>query len=103
MPFKFSIDKRILIEDTFRAMRFTLSKMKRSLCTIDMAGQTMKMIKHDFFENLAKIVKGKNNQRTNGPVNAHLIYWPIVKHKTNKTCKIYVEEMILAFNTRIPS
>ena len=23
-----------------------------------------------------KIVKTKNNQRTNGPVNAHLISWP---------------------------
>ena len=27
-----------------------------------------------------------NNQRTNGPVNAHLISWPtLVKHKTYKT------------------
>ena len=28
----------------------------------------------------------EKNQRTNGPVNAHLISWPtLVKHKTYKT------------------
>ena len=33
-----------------------------------------------------KSVKQKINQRTNGPVNAHLISWPtLVKHKTYKT------------------
>ena len=32
------IDKRIVIEGTFREILITLSKMKISLCTIDMAG-----------------------------------------------------------------
>ena len=35
LPFKLPIDKRILIEGNFRVMRITLSKIKRSLCTID--------------------------------------------------------------------
>ena len=42
------------------------------------------------------------NQRTNGPVNAHLISW-LVKHKTYKTWKIYGKEMTLTVNTHIPS
>ena len=42
------------------------------------------------------------NQRTNGPVNAHLISWPS-KAKTYKTWKIYGKEMTLTFNTHIPS
>ena len=41
------------------------------------------------------------NQRTNGPVNAHL--YGLVKHKTYKTWKIYGKEMTLTFNTHIPS
>ena len=36
LPFKLTIDTRIPIEGTFRVMRITLSKMKRSLCTINM-------------------------------------------------------------------
>ena len=39
-----------------------------------------------------------NNQRTNGPVDAHLL--GLVKHKT---WKIYGKEMTLTFNTHIPS
>ena len=38
------------------------------------------------------------NQRTNGPVDAHLL--GLVKHKT---WKIYGKEMTLTFNTHIPS
>ena len=41
-------------------------------------------------------------QRTNGPVNAHLISGPR-KHKTFKIWKIYGKEMTLTFNTHIPS
>ena len=37
-------------------------------------------------------------QRTNGPVDAHLL--GLVKHKT---WKIYGKEMTLTFNTHIPS
>ena len=40
----------------------------------------------------------KINQRTNGPVDAHL--FGLVKHKT---WKIYGNEMTLTFNTHIPS
>ena len=43
-----------------------------------------------------------NNQRTNGPVNAHLISWPS-KYKKYKTWKTYGKEMTLTFNTHIPS
>ena len=35
LPFKLHKDKTILIEGTFRVIRITLSKMKRSLFTID--------------------------------------------------------------------
>ena len=41
------------------------------------------------------------NQRTNGPVNAHLISWPS-KAQEYKTWKIYGKEMTLTFNTHIP-
>ena len=41
-------------------------------------------------------------QRTNGPVNAHLLSWPS-KAKTYKTWKTYGKEMPLTFNTHIPS
>ena len=37
LPFQLPIDKTIVIEGTFREMHITLSKMKISLCTIDMA------------------------------------------------------------------
>ena len=37
LPFQLPIDKTIVIEGTFREMLITLSKMKISLCTIDMA------------------------------------------------------------------
>ena len=40
------------------------------------------------------------NQRTNGPVNAHLISWP---SKAQNIQKIYGKEMTLTFNTHIPS
>ena len=34
----------------------------------------------------AETITPLSNQRTNGPVNAHLISWPtLVKHKTYKT------------------
>ena len=41
-----------MIEGTFREMLITLSKMKISLCTIDMAEvrHHKKMIKHDFLK-----------------------------------------------------
>ena len=42
------------------------------------------------------------NQRTNGPVNAHLISWPSKAHKI-QNLKIYGKEMTLTFNTHIPS
>ena len=45
----------------------------------------------------------KSNQRTNGPVNAHLIYWPSKAQNIKKTWKIYGKEMTLTFNTHIPS
>ena len=42
------------------------------------------------------------NQRTNGPVNAHLISWPS-KAKNIQNLEIYGKEMTLTFNTHIPS
>ena len=42
----------------------------------------------------------KGNQRTNGPVNAHLISWP---RKAQNIPKIYGKEMTLTFDTHIPS
>ena len=42
------------------------------------------------------------NQRTNGPVNAHLISWPS-KSETYKTWETYGKEMTLTFNAHIPS
>ena len=42
------------------------------------------------------ILKTKLNQRTNGPVNAHL--YGLGKHKTYKTWKIYCKEMTLTLN-----
>ena len=44
----------------------------------------------------------KSNQRTNGPVNAHLISWPS-KAQNIQTWKIYGKEMTLTFNTHISS
>ena len=44
----------------------------------------------------------KNNQRTNGPVNAHLISWP-TKAQNTQNLEIYGKEMTLTFNTHIPS
>ena len=41
------------------------------------------------------------DQKTNGPVNAHLISWPS-KAQIYKTWKIYGKEMTLTFNTHIP-
>ena len=42
------------------------------------------------------------NQRTNGPVNVHLISWPS-KAQTYQTWKISGKEMTWTFNTHIPS
>ena len=42
------------------------------------------------------------NQRTNGPVNAHLISWPS-KAQNIQNLEIYGKEMTLTFNTHIPS
>ena len=42
------------------------------------------------------------NQRTNGPVNAHLISWPS-KAQNIQNLEIYGKEMTLTFNTNIPS
>ena len=48
--------------------------------------------------------KGDNlNQRTNGPVNTHLITWPSKAQNIQNLEKIYVKEMTLTFNTHIPS
>ena len=42
------------------------------------------------------------NQRTNGPVNAHLISWPS-KAQNIQNLEIYGKEMTVTFNTHIPS
>ena len=42
------------------------------------------------------------NQRTNGPVNAHLISWPC-KAQSIQNLEKYGKEMTLTFNTHIPS
>ena len=42
------------------------------------------------------------DQRTNGPVNAHLIFWPS-KAQNIQNLEIYGKEMTLTFNTHIPS
>ena len=43
-----------------------------------------------------------NNQRTNGPVNAHLISWPS-KAQNIQNLEIYGKEMTLTFDTHITS
>ena len=48
------------------------------------------------------IKKSPENQRTNGPVNAHLISWPS-KAQNIQNLEIYGKEMTLIFNTHIPS
>ena len=51
------------------------------------------------FDDNSKIIFVKSSyQRTNGPVDAHLL--GLVKHKT---WIIYGKEMTLTFNTHIPS
>ena len=53
---------------------------------------------------IAKLTTKTLNQRTNGPVNAHLISWPSnLSTKPTKPGKIYGKEMTLTFNTHIPS
>ena len=52
-------------------------------------------------EDLTTNVKVILNQRTNGPVNAHLISWPS-KAQNIQNLKIYGKEMTLTFNTHIP-
>ena len=47
-------------------------------------------------------VKRLSNQRTIGPVNAHLISWPS-KAQNIQNLEIYGKEMTLTFNTHIPS
>ena len=42
------------------------------------------------------------NQRTNGPVNAHLISWPS-KAQNIQNLEIYGKEMTLTFNIHTPS
>ena len=42
------------------------------------------------------------NQRTSGPVNAHLMSWPS-KVQNIQNLEIYGREMTLTFNTHIPS
>ena len=42
------------------------------------------------------------NQRTNGPVNAHLISWPS-KAQNIQNLEIYDKEMTLTFNNHITS
>ena len=44
----------------------------------------------------------KNNQRTDGPVNAHLISWPS-KAQSIQNLEIYGKEMTLIFDTHITS
>ena len=52
-------------------------------------------------ERRSKVFVRIPNQRTNGPVNAHLIPWPS-KAQNIQTWKIYDKEMTLTFNTHIP-
>ena len=49
-----------------------------------------------------KITSKIRNQRTNGPVNAHLIAWP-TKAQNIQNLEIYGKEMTLTFNTHKPS
>ena len=51
------------------------------------------------------IMEQKENQMTNGPVNAHLISWPSKAQNIQNMENIYVDgkEMTLTFNTHIPS
>ena len=49
-------------------------------------------VKHNYESN--------TNQRTNGPVNAHLISWPS-KAQNIQNLKNYGKEMTLTFNTHI--
>ena len=42
------------------------------------------------------------NQRTNGPVNAHLISWPSIAQNI-QNLEIYGKEMTLTYNSHIPS
>ena len=50
-----------------------------------------------------KKVNEQKYQRTNGPVNAHLISWPTKAQNIQKTWKIYGKKTTLTFNTHIPS
>ena len=49
------------------------------------------------------VLKTLSNQRTNGPVNTHLISWPSKAQNIQNLKKIYGKEMTLTFNTHIPS
>ena len=50
----------------------------------------------------SKVTVFNRNQRTNGPVNAHLISWPS-KAQKYKIWKIYGKEMTLTFYTQLTS
>ena len=47
-------------------------------------------------------VEAFQDQRTNGPVNAHLISWPS-KAQNIQNLEIYGKEMTLTFNARTTS
>ena len=67
--------------------------MKNWLRVVEMEGGGGGQINHEL-----NLSHWKLNQRTNGPVDAHLL--GLVKHKT---WKLYGKEMTLTFNTHIPS
>ena len=52
---------------------------------------------------LTRIIFKMVNQRTNGPVNAHLIYWPSTAQNIQNLENIWGKEVTLTFNTHIPS
>ena len=55
---------------------------------------------HYHFKSMFLLEPG--NQRTNGPVNAHLISWPSKAQNIQNLDNIYGKEMTLTFNTHIP-
>ena len=57
--------------------------------------------KDHIFQKLVNLYS-RINQRTNGPVNAHLISWPS-KAQNKQNLKIYGKEMTLTFKTQIPA
>ena len=51
---------------------------------------------------MSRLTGENKNQRTSGPVNAHLMSWPS-KVQSLQNLEIYGKEMTLTFNTHIPS